>query len=899
MIKAAKFTLGLLAVVSITHAVFAQTDPAAEAAIIESVKRQNAAQTLQLKVEEARVAIRAKNIDRAVKLLEEAVSNIPQIGIGDPTVEGDKRSAVDMLVNLRIQLAKEDALRADYAAADVELSRALKIDPTNAVAAKFKAENDRILAASLGTVPSPDVLGMLPDFARQNVDINTKLQNGKLLFEAGKLDNAELRFKEVVAADPENKTAFHYLKLINERRFAENAEMRDTVTGKKIVAVEKAWMTDEQRDVLPVPNPYARSTDLRTSAGRNSIYQKLDKIRLNEVNYDNLPLGEVLKQLSDESTRRDPEGKGLNFMLNNHVDSTASATLVDATGAPVAPPAPVDLQAITVRLSRLKDVSLAQVLDAIVKVADQPITFTVEDYAVMFRPKSQDNGPTLYTKQIKVDPDTFLQGLESVVGLSFSIQSGTTGGGGGGSSSGSSSGDPSFAVPRVLISPVQAAGGSSQGGGQSQTQAGVGGAGGVGITGVTKTNNTANFHALVNAYFTAAGVNLAPPKAVFFNHRAGLLLIRATLEDIEIIQQAIDTLNRTPGQITIEAKFAELSQTDSRALGFDWFLGNMLLNNKSIGAQGGTAPSFNGTPSIANPSGNFPGPGIVTAAGVIPGAGAIPPSVSDNLLTSGLRPNIGGDSIPTVATISGILTDPQFRLAIRAMEQRSGIDVLNAPRVTTVSGVQAQITVLDQLTIVSGVAAGNTASGGTAGTAAAGGTAGTGVAATIQFTTTTFPVGPTLDVIPSIGSDGYSVHMTLIPAVTEFIGYDDPGKFVPQAQSVAGNTLGTSLTAVLPLPHFRIRQVTTSCIVWDGQTVVLGGLLSEDTQKLKDKIPMLGDLPFLGRFFRSESQNSIKKNLMIFVTPTIIDPSGNRMHIDEEFPFAKSGIGAQSGFVNP
>ncbi len=57
---------------------------------------------------------------------------------------------------------------------------------------------------------------------------------------------------------------------------------------------------------------------------------------------------------------------------------------------------------------------------------------------------------------------------------------------------------------------------------------------------------------------------------------------------------------------------------------------------------------------------------------------------------------------------------------------------------------------------------------------------------------------------------------------------------------------------------------------------------------MKDKIPFLGDLPLLGRFFRSESSSSNKKNLMIFVTPTIIDPAGNRVHSEDEMPFANT-----------
>jgi general secretion pathway protein D len=92
----------------------------------------------------------------------------------------------------------------------------------------------------------------------------------------------------------------------------------------------------------------------------------------------------------------------------------------------------------------------------------------------------------------------------------------------------------------------------------------------------------------------------------------------------------------------------------------------------------------------------------------------------------------------------------------------------------------------------------------------------------------------------------------------------------------------------LPLPHFRVRQVVTSVNVWDGQTIVLGGLISETITKVSDKVPVLGDIPLLGRLFQSQSSDSTKDNLMIFVTPTIIDPAGNRVHTDDDLPFTKT-----------
>jgi general secretion pathway protein D len=170
-----------------------------------------------------------------------------------------------------------------------------------------------------------------------------------------------------------------------------------------------------------------------------------------------------------------------------------------------------------------------------------------------------------------------------------------------------------------------------------------------------------------------------------------------------------------------------------------------------------------------------------------------------------------------------------------------------------------------------------------------------GVGTTIAIITEQQEFGPVLDVIPYVSADGYTIQMTIIPTVKEFIGYDDEAArtFIPQAQSV-GAGVGSALQAVQPFPNFRLRQVVTSAVVWDGQTVVLGGLISEDVTRVKDKVPVLGDLPFVGRLFRSESSRTLKRNLLVFVTPTIIDPAGNRVHAEEELPFAQSTIPAQA-----
>jgi general secretion pathway protein D len=133
--------------------------------------------------------------------------------------------------------------------------------------------------------------------------------------------------------------------------------------------------------------------------------------------------------------------------------------------------------------------------------------------------------------------------------------------------------------------------------------------------------------------------------------------------------------------------------------------------------------------------------------------------------------------------------------------------------------------------------------------------------------------GVILNVTPTVGPDGYTIDLTMVPEVAELVDWIQYG-----SSTAAG---GVSFTYNIPQPVFASRNVTTSIVIWDGQTVVMGGLIREDLIKVKDKIPLLGDIPILGRLFRSEGEYSKKKNLLIFVTARLVDPSGKPIHRGE------------------
>jgi beta-lactamase regulating signal transducer with metallopeptidase domain len=221
-----------------------------------------------------------------------------------------------------------------------------------------------------------------------------------------------------------------------------------------------------------------------------------------------------------------------------------------------------------------------------------------------------------------------------------------------------------------------------------------------------------------------------------------------------------------------------------------------------------------------------------------------------------------------------VLTPAQARAALKAVESTAKADLLSESSVTTLDGRQAQIQVVDIKTIVMGINPRALTPPGVNPSSVSTNANDTNALYLAQ----TLPFGPTLDVIPHAGSDGRTIRMTLIPSLTEFLGYDQPTNPVPVY------IRGKKEEATQPLPHFRVRQVTTTTDVLDGYTLVIGGGVAESITRIKDSVPVLGGLPLLGRLFRSESSSTEKKQLLVLVTPTFIDPAGNRIHRDDQPP---------------
>jgi general secretion pathway protein D len=250
-----------------------------------------------------------------------------------------------------------------------------------------------------------------------------------------------------------------------------------------------------------------------------------------------------------------------------------------------------------------------------------------------------------------------------------------------------------------------------------------------------------------------------------------------------------------------------------------------------------------------------------------------------------------GSIANTYAGTVNILSRETLALTIRAIEESAGSDLMSSPSLTVLDGKTAVIKVAQLLRypqaygdIQSNVGQGGGGNGGVLGAAqtSVAITAGTPQDFTVQ------EVGVTLEVTPTVAADD-SIALNLKPKVTEFEGFVEYG-----GTSVA---LTGGVTVTVPSgffqPIFSTREVTTDVTVFDGATVVIGGLTREEVKTIDDKVPVLGSLPLIGAAFRSTGKSVAKRSLMVFVTANLVSPGGATLRSTHP------GMRAGATFSNP
>jgi len=285
------------------------------------------------------------------------------------------------------------------------------------------------------------------------------------------------------------------------------------------------------------------------------------------------------------------------------------------------------------------------------------------------------------------------------------------------------------------------------------------------------------------------------------------LLCMTSSKNYKLVEPIIKELDKPVGQVLIKVLFAELTHTNN----VDWGTEFAMLNlNRNGGIQSIGSNTFQDSPITTTT------PGMATALS----------AANPNTLGPGSTGYLNGLAVRAV--------QGDLDITLHALQETGKLNVLSRPYVLTRNNRMATITVADEVPIPASSTS-----------ASAGGGVGTQTAFSYRN-----DIGIVLDVTPSINEDGL-VNMIVAPKIT--------------TQKSTPVQIAENLSAAA----FSTRSASTRVAVKDGQTIVIGGLIQDQSQDTIRKVPLLGDIPLVGELFKRTQKSKQKTELLIFLTPYV------------------------------
>jgi len=439
------------------------------------------------------------------------------------------------------------------------------------------------------------------------------------------------------------------------------------------------------------------------------------------------------------------------------------------------------------------------------------------------------------------------------------------------------------------------------------------------------------------AFFKEMGVDWPDGSSISYMATIGKLRVKNTEEQLATFEQVLEDMNVTPRLIEIEARFVEVNQNDLNSLGFEWLLnsdfsfdsgilgnvldaqnhsnklvpvydsaGNALLDNTGEAllqyqpymSPGSLTQGYYFDPvsgqqkavPLTGVPGNVPAYNHNASINAIDGNTF---STGNRYLSTDSNPIAGeGNSInDQFMQVNAFLGNADVSMILHMLSQRSDSDLLSAPKVVTKSGQEAVMKVVTEYIYPTEFQVTMSQQGSSNGGVNSG-SSGEPLAIVEPQNFEMREVGVILQVVPEVSAEGQMINLLLNPQVVSEPVWKNYGTKIPKAvpNTIFDPVLQLFITqseieyTELPMeqPFFPVRSVSTQLSIYNGATVVMGGLINEQRTTIEDKVPFLGDLPFIGRLFRSRSEQSDKRNLLVFVTARLVDPAGRVVKMSGE-----------------
>jgi general secretion pathway protein D len=336
----------------------------------------------------------------------------------------------------------------------------------------------------------------------------------------------------------------------------------------------------------------------------------------------------------------------------------------------------------------------------------------------------------------------------------------------------------------------------------------------------------------LKAYFSERGVPFTDTDAtIAYDRRSGKLIVKNTPENLRRIESLLREIDIETPLVLIETKFVELTQTNLEELGFEYLFSKNINNAAGLD----DTSSWQVTQNAST---------MRTLGTNVSGIPSPVSTVNDRLINN--------------LQLPGFNAGNRFNLSfyLHALSRSQYAEVLSSPKVIATSGTEAVIRMVreeyypdswvgPEITITGLIV--------------------TVIPAYPEFGEST-DVGIRLRVTPTVSPNNYTISLVLHPEVIQRTGWSDYSYVMVIADEES--------TGTLIMRELSTRDVMTNVKVFDGETLIIGGMIRDNVSAVDDRIPGFGDIPLLGRLARTTNELGTKSNLIVFVTARLISPDG-------------------------
>ena len=851
-------------------------------------------------LQQGRTCYTQKEYVQALEKYEAAWKVVPKA----PATKKLQEFLVKSIGDASIAVAIEYSRIGRYDEAEQLLLDVLERDPNNKRARQ---------ELSLMRDPVRNNPALTPEHVKNVEEVNRLLNLAWGYYELGKYDEAYAEFNRVIKIDPYNTAARRGQEAVSKRRTSYYRAAHDSYRAKALAEVDALW--EEQ---IPQELPTIELGGTETVATSEGVLRNRDSLlalKIANVNFEGTPMADALEFLRAEARKN---GQRINFIFEKAQAPVPTAAPVAASSddeedeesdeeeeeeedvaAPVAvytPPPPAVIDSL-----QMSDVSAADLLARMCSQAG--CEYRVEENAVVVYQKGA-GAQRMTRRQWTVRPSFFNGGEEG---------------------SDEDEEDSDF----------------SSGGSRRAKKIDA------------------------KASLIDMGVNFPTGAMAKYSPVTGVLTVTNTDDELDTVEEAINKFRQDmPKMVKVSAKFVEISQTNEEELSFDWVVNPFSINNSGstyIGGVNGSNSlpgrlvedfvSTGGSAFANNYSGDSSWPinstktlssatdlvsnGLMTG-GLRSGSGAITSGALTNLMNSGSAgASATASPAPGVMSLSGIFDSGSYQMIMRGLSQKKGVDVMSAPSLV-ISGDEpmeyapapdqlasdqndetgcAKIEVIRRFVYPTEYDEPQIESSGN-GYNNNNNDNNNGYSGSMPVAA---PANPSAWGVEEVGvmlrfqieplkeGDGDIVRFKRFEIrVVDFEGFVNYGS--PITAGIANQKTIEHIVLTenrIDMPIFSRRYINSNPCVYDGHTIAIGGMIQDEVQKVEDKVPVFGDLPLIGRLFRSNAESHIRKNLMVFVTADIIDPFGKPMRKRDTGTTAAGsgssipGLFPDDGLVNP